>query len=233
MAGDFSRRDFLKVGALASGVAAAGLGIGSIAGCASDAAVTDADFIYTCPICGTYFGDWKSLKDHFAKSHPDAAVPTLAVLNINGNDVKVQIEPHWTLRETLQFALGMTGSAKEMCDRGACGSCTILLDGVPALSCSTLAIECVGHEIETIEGIAADETWKPLLDAYVKYDGMQCGYCTPGNLAVAKYLIMNNPEPTEDDIRLALSGNICRCGTYSRHVKAIQEAAAAIKEGGN
>jgi xanthine dehydrogenase YagT iron-sulfur-binding subunit len=159
------------------------------------------------------------------------AIPELAVLAINGMEYRVQIEPHWTLREALQYAVGLTGSAKEMCGRGACGSCSVLIDGELALSCSTLAIECVGHEIETIEGIAADETWKPLVDAYVKYDTMQCGYCTPGQLTVAKYILTQNSNPSEDEIRLGLSGNICRCGTYSRHVMAIQGAAKSIKGG--
>ena len=108
----------------------------------------------------------------------------------------------------------------------------VLIDGVPALSCSTLVVECQGKQIETSEGIAADETWRPLVEAYAKHDAAQCGYCTPGQFTVAKYIIEKYGEPTEEQIRAELAGNICRCGTYSRHVKAIQEAAAAIK-GGN
>ena len=119
-----------------------------------------------------------------------------------------------------------------MCDRGGCGSCTVLIDGRPALSCTTLAVEVQGKEIETSEGIAADPTYRPLVEAYVKHDTAQCGYCTPGQFTVAKYIITKYGEPTEDQIRAELAGNICRCGTYSRHVQAIQEAAAAIK-GGN
>lgn len=231
MADQVSRRDFLKIGgAGAAGAAASAMGIASVVGLSpEEARATEVEFVYTCPICGKKFGDYESLKAHFDESHPDAGVPELAVLHINGTEYRVQIEPHWTLRETLQFALGLTGSAKEMCDRGACGSCTVLIDGELALSCTTLAVECVGHEIETIEGIAADEHWKPLVDAYVKYDTMQCGYCTPGQLTVAKQLLTRNPDPTEDEIRLALSGNICRCGTYMRHVLAIQEAARVLR----
>lgn len=225
-----SRRDFLKYGGVGTaGVAVSSLGIGSVLGMtAEEAAAAEVEFVYTCPVCGKQFSDYESLTAHFEENHPNAAVPELAVLNINGLEYRVQIEPQWTLREALQYAVGLTGSAKEMCDRGACGSCSVLIDGEVALSCSTLACECVGHQIETIEGIAADETWKPLIDAYLKYDCMQCGYCTPGQLTVAKHLLMNNPNPTEDEIRLALSGNICRCGTYMRHVQAIQEAAAAL-----
>lgn len=233
MSHQVSRRDFFRFGGIgAAGVAVSSLGIGSVVGLTPEQAMaTEVEFVYTCPICGRTFADYDSLKGHFAENHPNAAVPELATLSINGMTYNVQIEPHWTLRETLQYALGLTGSAKEMCNQGACGSCTVLIDGELALSCTTLAVECVGHEIETIEGIAADEAWRPLVDAYVKYDAMQCGYCTPGQLTVAKHLLENNPNPTEEDIRLALSGNICRCGTYARHVMAIQEAAQAIAGG--
>lgn len=235
MAKEVSRRDFFKTGGIA-GIAAgiAGLGIGSIIGIPEEAVaetVTVTDFVYTCPICGEKTTDYNSLVKHFEKSHPKAAVPECATLTINGTDIKVQIEPHWTLRETLLKAVGLTGNAKEMCDRGGCGSCTVLMDGVPALSCTTLAIECVGKSIETSEGIAADPTYRPLVEAYAKHDAMQCGYCTPGQFTVAKYILNKYDKPTEEEIREELAGNICRCGTYSRHVKAIQEAADAIKGG--
>lgn len=235
MVQDVSRRDFLKAGGFA-GVAAgaAGLGIGSILGTPEAAYAAEAitNFVYTCPVCGQHTTDYDSLIKHFKESHPDAAVPESAVLNINGNEIQVQVEPHWTLRETLLKAVGLTGNAKEMCDRGGCGSCTVLIDGKPALSCSTLVVECVGREIETSEGIAADPTYRGLVEAYVKYDTSQCGYCTPGQFTVAKYILTKYNDPTEEQIRETLAGNICRCGTYSRHVQAIQEAAAAMK-GGN
>lgn len=227
-----SRRDFLRYGGFASaGVAASGLGIGSIVGCSTDTVITETDFVYTCPACGKYFTGYSELKAHFEEKHPDQAIPAMATLNINGNELKVQIEPQWTLRDALQYAIGLTGSAKEMCGRGECGSCTVLVDGEPALSCTMLACECEGRMIETVEGIAADEQWKPLVDAYVKWDTMQCGYCTPGQLAVAKYILTLYSDPTEEQIRETLAGNICRCGTYSRHVSAIQEAAKNIKRG--
>lgn len=237
MAKDVSRRDFFKVGGIAgvSAAGAAGLGIGSILGTTETAIaepVTITDFVYTCPMCGQHTTDYDALVEHFKESHPDAAVPQCATLNINGNEIKVQVEPQWTLREALQKAVGLTGAAKEMCDRGGCGSCTVLIDGKPALSCTTLVVECVGKQIETSEGIAADPTYRPLVEAYVKYDASQCGYCTPGQFTVAKYIITKYGEPTEDQIKEALAGNICRCGTYLRHIQAIQEAAAAIK-GGN
>ena len=132
----------------------------------------------------------------------------------------------------LQYKLGLTG-AKHMCDRGACGSCTVIQNGRPVLSCQMLAAECEGTSIQTIEGIAADPKWKPLIDAYCKWDAMQCGYCTPGFLVTAKCLLDRNPDPSETDIKKALAGNICICGTYPRHSQAILEAAAIIAKGAN
>ncbi|MDR1298637.1 MAG: (2Fe-2S)-binding protein [Oscillospiraceae bacterium] len=144
-------------------------------------------------------------------------------LNVNGNERALTIEPNLTLKEALQFHLGLTG-AKEMCNRGACGSCTVIMDGKPVLSCNILAAECGGKSVETVEGIAAIPKWKPLIDAYCKWDAMQCGYCTPGFLVAAKALLDRNPSPTTEEINYALSGNICICGTYPRHAQAILEA---------
>ena len=151
---------------------------------------------------------------------------------INGKNCEILLEPHWTLKQALQFKLGLTG-AKHMCDRGACGSCTVIMDGRPILSCQMLAAECEGAAIQTVEGIAADPKWKPLIDAYCKWDAMQCGYCTPGFLVTAKCLLDRNPHPTEGEIKKALSGNICICGTYPRHSQAILEAAEIIGKGEN
>jgi xanthine dehydrogenase YagT iron-sulfur-binding subunit len=232
MVKDVSRRDFLKIGGLgAAGAATTGFGLTSLISKPQEALAAEIEFVYTCPACGKQFTDYESLSKHFQETHPKMAIPELATFSVNGTEYHVQIEPHWTLREALQYAVGLTGSAKEMCGRGACGSCSVLIDGELALSCSTLAIECVGHQIETIEGIAADPAWTPLVDAYVKYDTMQCGYCTPGQLTVAKYILVQNPDPSEEEIRQGLSGNICRCGTYQRHVMAIQEAAKNLKGG--
>lgn len=230
-----SRRDFLKAGGIgAVATAVAGLGIGSIIGqpeAAMAETVTVTDFVYTCPLCGQKTTSYDALRDHFEEAHPQAAVPECAVLNINGNELKVQVEPQWTLRETIQKAVGLSGGAREMCDRGGCGSCTVLIDGQPALACTTLAVECQGKMIETSEGIAADPVWRPLWEAYARNDTAQCGYCTPAMFTMAKYIIEKYGEPTEEQIRMEFSGNICRCGTYCRHVKAITEAAAEIKGG--
>jgi xanthine dehydrogenase YagT iron-sulfur-binding subunit len=111
-----------------------------------------------------------------------------------------------------------------MCDRGVCGSCTVIVDGRAVLACQTLAVECEGKSVQTVEGIAADPKWRALVDAYCRHDAMQCGYCTPGFLVSAKALLDRNPNPTEADCREALAGNICICGTYPRHAEAILEA---------
>jgi len=122
----------------------------------------------------------------------------------------------------LHNELGLTGT-KELCDQGACGACTVILEGRPVLSCMTLAMECDGKTIETIEGIA--RAHHPLIEAYVKHSCMQCGYCTPGFIVAAKALLDRNPDPTEEEVREALAGNLCRCGTYPQHITAVLEVA--------
>jgi aerobic-type carbon monoxide dehydrogenase small subunit (CoxS/CutS family) len=185
---------------------------------------------FRCPTCNRVLSSLDALRCHCAAEHPDCAAPEAVVLHINGKDCEVLLEPHWTLQRTLQFRLGLTGS-KHMCDRGVCGSCTVIIDGRAVLSCTTLASECEGKSILTVEGIAADPKWKPLVDAYCRWDAMQCGYCTPGFLVSAKAILDKNPNPTEEEIREALSGNICICGTYPRHSTAILEAALKMAKG--
>ncbi|MDR3209237.1 MAG: (2Fe-2S)-binding protein [Oscillospiraceae bacterium] len=187
------------------------------------AAMPVSQRIVKCPLC-----DWQGLTHselaaHYEAEHPGCVLPVYITLNVNGKACRLLIEPQLTLKEALQFHLGLIG-AKEMCGRGACGSCTVIMDGRPALSCSVLAVECEGREIETVEGIAVIPKWKPLIDAYCKWDAMQCGYCTPGFLVAAKSLLDRNPSPTTEEINEALSGNICICGTYPRHAQAILEA---------
>jgi xanthine dehydrogenase YagT iron-sulfur-binding subunit len=183
-----------------------------------------------CPICKWQCLSPAELTEHYAAAHPDSLAPIALTLNVNGKSCRLIIEPHLTLKQVLQFQLGLTG-AKQMCDRGACGSCTVIMDGKPALSCNILAAECDGKLIETVEGIAVIPKWKPLIDAYCKWDAMQCGYCTPGFLVAAKALLDRLPYPTEREINEALSGNICICGTYPRHAQAILEAVKVMAEG--
>ena len=186
---------------------------------------------FRCPVCNKLLESYDNMRRHFDAEHPAAVAPVTVAMNLNGKICEVLIEPHWTLQRALQFKFGLTG-AKHMCNRCVCGSCTVIIDGTAVLSCTTLAVECEGRSIQTVEGIAADPKWKPLIDAYCKWDAMQCGYCTPGFLVSAKALLDKNPDPTEQECREALAGNICICGTYPRHSTAILEAALKIAKGG-
>jgi xanthine dehydrogenase YagT iron-sulfur-binding subunit len=185
---------------------------------------------FSCPICQWQCFSYAELIEHYAAEHPGSVAPIALTLNVNGKICRIITEPHLTLKQVLQFHLGLTG-AKEMCDRGSCGSCTVIMDGNATLSCNILAAECEGKVIETVEGIAVIPKWKPLIDAYCKWDAMQCGYCTPGFLVAAKALLDRNAKPTEYEINEALSGNICICGTYPRHSQAILEAVMVMAEG--
>jgi xanthine dehydrogenase YagT iron-sulfur-binding subunit len=225
-----NRRNFLKNAgvAVAAGTLGTGLTLTSDAAAAvAQAAKPTTLTSFRCPICAKDFGTFGELKNHFAAAHPGNVLPVVTKLKVNGKECDVLIEPHWTLQRTLQFKLGLTG-AKQMCDRGVCGSCSVIIDGRAVLSCTTLAVECEGKSIETVEGIAANPKWKPLIDSYCKWDAMQCGYCTPGFVVSAKALLDKNPKPTENDAKQALAGNICCCGTYPRHPTAILEAAQVM-----
>jgi aerobic-type carbon monoxide dehydrogenase small subunit (CoxS/CutS family) len=185
--------------------------------------------IYSCPFCSKSFDGYRALKEHVIDEHPFEAPPVpegLIQLRVNNEEFKVQVEPSWTLYQFLHDKLGLIGT-KLFCDRGACGACTVIMDGRPILSCMTLAIECDGKSIETIEGIAENE--HPLIEAYVKHHCMQCGYCTPGFIVTAKALLDRNPNPTEGETKDAIEGNLCRCGTYPQHPKAILEAAKELE----
>jgi len=187
---------------------------------------------YLCPYCFTKFDTFEALKGHALTAHRGEAVPLpegMIRLAVNGQAYEIQVQPEWTLNYLIHDIMGLT-SPKMFCDRGACGSCTVIMDGRPILSCMTLAIECDGKTIETVEGIA--EVGHPLIETYVKHHSMQCGYCTPGFVTTAKALLDRNPNPTEEEIREALAGNLCRCGTYPQHPKAIMEAAEILREKG-
>jgi aerobic-type carbon monoxide dehydrogenase small subunit (CoxS/CutS family) len=153
----------------------------------------------------------------------------LIALTVNGNPVQLRIHSNWTLQYVLQYKLGLSGT-KAFCTEGACGACAVIVDGRAVLSCMTLAIECENKKIETIEGIARAK--HPLIEAYIKYSCMQCGYCTPGFIVTAKAFLDKNPDPTAEEVKVALSGNLCRCGTYPQHIKAVLEAAKILR-GGN
>ena len=145
-------------------------------------------------------------------------------LDVNGNACRVEVRHHWTLLRVLRESLGLTG-AKRGCDRGECGSCTVLLDGKPVYSCQMLALQAVGRGITTVEALGDSENLHPIQQAFLDNDGAQCGYCTPGFLLSAKALLDEVPHPSEEDIREALSGNLCRCNAYGRIIESVKQAA--------
>jgi aerobic-type carbon monoxide dehydrogenase small subunit (CoxS/CutS family) len=151
-------------------------------------------------------------------------------LKINGVVHSVTVEPRVTLLSALRNHLDLTG-AKEVCDRGACGACTVLLDGKPIVSCLMLAADAVGHEITTVEGLGSPEALSPVQQAFVESDALQCGFCTPGFVVASTAVLARNPHPSLDEIKHGLSGNLCRCGTYGRILEAVQKAAAAHPAG--
>ena len=183
---------------------------------------------YLCPYCATKFDAFETLKEHALKAHQGAPVPLpegMIKLTVNGEEYQIQVQPEWTLNYLIHDKMGFT-SPKMFCDRGACGSCTVIMNRRPILSCMSLAIGCDGAKIETAEGIA--DAGHPLIESYVKHHCMQCGYCTPGFVTTAKALLDRNPNPTEEEIVEALGGNLCRCGTYPQHPKAILDAAEKL-----
>jgi xanthine dehydrogenase YagT iron-sulfur-binding subunit len=150
--------------------------------------------------------------------------PVPLSLTINGAVHTVTVEPRVTLLRALRNHLGFTG-AKEVCERGACGGCTVLFDGEPICACMMLAADAVGHEITTVEGLGTPERMSPVQAAFVEADALQCGFCTPGFVVAATALLRKNPNPSLDEIKAGLAGNLCRCGTYARIFEAVQLAA--------
>jgi aerobic-type carbon monoxide dehydrogenase small subunit (CoxS/CutS family) len=207
-----SRRNFLRDAGLVVGAAPA---LGTIAATAeaAQAAKSTPGAKAAAPSSGTKPG----------------LVPVTIELTVNGGKYRYAVEPHWTLRQVLRDQIGYT-SPKDWCGgQGACGSCTVIMNGRPVLSCLTLACECDGAKIETAEGIAKAK--HPIIQAYIDNNAFQCGYCTPGFVCTAKALLDRNGNPTEADVRDALGGNLCRCATYQRHPPAVLQAAKNLKQG--
>ena len=163
----------------------------------------------------------------------DAAVPRTRIrVTVNGSVRAVEVEDRWTLVELLRDHLGLTGT-KIGCDRGECGACTVLLDGKPVYSCSNLAVWADGRTVETVEGLAQGGKLDPLQQAFVDHDAAQCGFCTSGQLMSAKALLRANAHPTAEDVRVALTGNLCRCANYNRYVEAVVAAGNATPRPSN
>ena len=201
--GGISRRDFLRDAGLAAGAPA--LGTIAVASSSAMAAQTSPG----------------------GKTAVSSDAVTIE-LTVNGDKYVKTVEPHWTLRQLLREELGLT-SPKDWCGGyGACGSCTVIVNGRPVLSCMTLACECGGARVETAEGIAREK--HPIIQAYIEYNAFQCGYCTPGFVCTAKALLDKNSNPTEADARDALGGNLCRCATYQQHPPAVLQAAKNLRQ---
>ena len=149
-------------------------------------------------------------------------------LIINGKPQSVDVPANMPLLWVLRDTLGMTGT-KVVCDRGVCSGCTVWLDKMPVNSCMTLAIDAIGHHVTTIEGLSTEEKIHPLQAAFVKHDAMQCGFCTPGMVMTCAALLERNPHPSEHDVRHAVSGNLCRCGTYPKVFAATLDAAGTLR----
>lgn len=147
-------------------------------------------------------------------------------LQVNGRNVSVWVEPRTTLADALRNELNLTGT-KVVCDRGSCSACTVWVDDKPICSCMTLAVDAEGQKVTTVEGLAKDGELHPVQEAFVEHDAAMCGFCTPGMVMSAAALLNHNPNPTLDDVKLATSGNLCRCGT---HPKVFEATLAAAKK---
>ena len=158
--------------------------------------------------------------------HGPGKVPV--ALNVNGKKLTADLEPRVTLLDALREQFDLTG-AKRVCDRGACGACTVLLDGKPVYACSVLAIDAQGTKITTIESMAEGDALSPVMQAFVAHDAQQCGFCTPGFVVATTHFLQQNPKPSAEDIRHGLSGNYCRCGTYDG-IRAVALAHAGGKQ---
>lgn len=149
---------------------------------------------------------------------------TTITLDVNGQRQQVDVEPRRTLLDALRIDLGLTGT-KLVCNAGNCGACTVLVDGTAVYSCLTLAIECEGRAITTIEGLTSDGQLHPIQQAFVQHDALQCGFCTPGQVLAAHALLQRNPQPSEAEVVAGMSGNLCRCGAYRGIIAAVLSAA--------
>lgn len=202
--GSVSRRGFLR----GAGVAAAGAAI----------------------VEGNLLGKGEAATQKAAAVVGPEKVPV--TLRVNGVNRQVQIEPRTTLADALLFELNLTGT-KIVCNRGSCSACTVWLDNTPVCSCMTMALDVGNRNVTTIEGLAQGDRLHPVQEAFIAYDAAMCGYCTPGMVMSCAALLKDNPNPSEDDVRTATSGNLCRCGTYPKVFEATLAAAKASSNGGS
>ncbi|MGD8616658.1 MAG: (2Fe-2S)-binding protein [Gammaproteobacteria bacterium] len=163
-----------------------------------------------------------------AEKIPAVGEAVRVTLDVNGRAHQLLVEPRWTLLYVLRERLGLT-AAKIGCERGECGSCTVLIDDLPRYACLTLAVEAEGRRIETAEGLMDGERLGQVQTSFVREDGLQCGYCTPGQIVAAEGLLRRNPSPSFEEIRTGMSGNLCRCGAYAHIFNAVADAAKRRK----
>ena len=166
-------------------------------------------------------------EDHEGQDTGDVPVRRIK-FTINGAKKIAEVEPRLLLAHLIRRGLGLTGTHMG-CDTTNCGACTVLVDGCPVKSCTMLAVQADGHEISTVEGLATASELHPLQEGFKEEHGLQCGFCTPGMMMAAKALLDRDPDPTEEDVRWALSGNLCRCTGYQNIVKAVQVAGKEMR----
>jgi aerobic-type carbon monoxide dehydrogenase small subunit (CoxS/CutS family) len=169
--------------------------------------------------------------EHAVREQAQAAPTTPITLTVNGAEHRLEVEDRWTLNELLRDHLRLTGS-KIGCNRGECGACTVLLDGEPVYSCSTLAVWADGRSVRTVEGLERDGEVSFLQQAFIDFNAPQCGFCTPGQLMAATALLERNAYPNAEEVRAALVGNLCRCSNYNAIVEAVLAAAGTLPDGG-
>ena len=166
-----------------------------------------------------------------AAQETEGVMSATVALDVNGQTHHVEVEARTTLADALRDRLEITGP-KVVCDRGECGACTVMMDGKRVFSCMTLARDAQGRKIETVEGLADGDNLHPLQEAFIEKDALMCGFCTPGFLMSSRALLDANNNPTADEVREGLSGNICRCGTYTHVFEAVMSAAEQMRKGG-
>jgi xanthine dehydrogenase YagT iron-sulfur-binding subunit len=186
-----------------------------------DAGVTRRDFLKTVGVAGAAVGVTGMVTERTAEGAAIAGPGAVPIaLTINGRTHKLEVEPRVTLLDAVRNRLNITG-VKRVCDRGACGACTMIVDGRTVYACSMLAIEAQGKQIRTIEGLSDDSgALHPVEQAFIEHDALMCGFCTPGFVTATAALLEKNPNPTPEEVQRALDGNICRCGTYKRLLEA-------------
>jgi carbon-monoxide dehydrogenase small subunit len=242
--GSISRRDFIKGTGLAVGGAAISSSVLAVA-CGKPATPvvtplagennTTTVTTFICPYDNQSFSTLAALKAHLDSAHMGATIQAseLTKFTLNGTPVAIKIKEHWTLNWVIREVFMMTGGTKVSCDEGICGMCTVIMDGKPVLSCIVLAVECEGKAVTTIEGLPDPKTGElhPVQKGFINQHGWQCGYCTTGNVMTAKAFLDKNPNPTTDDVRQALSNNLCLCGAYEHIQLSVLEAAKLMRGG--